>query len=221
MLSILKSPFTLWLKWLIDKLLWKFKNPSLKLEYLAWCKNSYFGKNVSLLKNSIVKNSKIGSMTYVGAFTNINNCKTGKFCSIGPGCRIGPGQHPTDTIVSTHPAFYSTNVYNRIGFTDKQCFEEYIEIIIGNDVWIGANVIIVDGVNIGDGAMIAAGAVVTKDVAPYAIIGGIPAKVLKYRFDEENIDYLLKIKWWDRDFSWMKKNQKQFLDIESFKKNIK
>jgi len=220
MLSILKSPITFWLKWVIDKISWKFKNPSLKLEYLAWCKNSKFGVNVSLLKNSIVKNSEIDNMTYVGANTNINNSKIGKFCSIGPGCRIGPGQHPTDTFVSTHPAFYSTNIYNRIGFADKQYFEEYKKIYIGNDVWLGANVIIVDGINIGDGAMVAAGAIVTKDVPPYAIVGGIPAKILKYRFEDEEIKFLLKEKWWNRDFSWMKNNQKLFLDIKSYIKNI-
>ena len=70
---------------------------------------------------------------------------------------------------------------------------------IGNDVWIGLNATILDGVTIGDGAIVAAGAVVTKDVPPYAVVAGVPAKIIKYRFTESQIDFLLKFRWWEKD----------------------
>ena len=87
---------------------------------------------------------------------------------------------------------------------------------IGNDVWIGLNATILDGVTIGDGAIVAAGAVVTKDVPPYAVVGGVPAKIIKYRFTESQIDFLLKFRWWEKDRKWIQQNYKRFQDIESF-----
>ena len=87
---------------------------------------------------------------------------------------------------------------------------------IGNDVWIGLNATILDGVTIGDGAIVAAGAVVTKDVPPYAVVAGVPAKIIKYRFTESQIDFLLKFRWWEKDRKWIQQNYKRFQDIESF-----
>ena len=102
-------------------------------------------------------------------------------------------------------------------FVDQKYFEEEEKTVhIGNDVWIGSNVIVVDGVTIGDGAIIAAGAVVTKDVPPYAIFGGIPAKLIRYRFDEQKIDFMLKFKWWDKEEKWLRKNVKDFHNIDKF-----
>ena len=93
--------------------------------------------------------------------------------------------------------------------------------MIGNDVWIGSNVIIMSGVRIGDGAVIAAGAIVTKNVEPYSIVGGVPAKTIRRRFEENQIEYLRKIEWWNRSEDWIKKNAASFTDIEYFIKNIK
>lgn len=92
--------------------------------------------------------------------------------------------------------------------------------IIGNDVWIGANAIILQGVTIGDGAIIAAGAVVTKDVPPYAIVGGVPAKVIKYRFSDEVILKLLQIKWWDKPEEWIIQKLEKFTDVSGFVKFV-
>ncbi|EPZ37468.1 transferase hexapeptide repeat containing protein [Anoxybacillus ayderensis] len=91
---------------------------------------------------------------------------------------------------------------------------------IGNDVWIGANSIVLDGVKIGDGAIVAAGAVVTKDVPDYAIVGGVPARVIRYRFNEEIIKQLKVIKWWDIDLNNLKNYENQFEDIELFLNHI-
>lgn len=90
------------------------------------------------------------------------------------------------------------------------------EVIIGNDVWIGQSVLIKPGVVIGDGAIIGAGAVVTKNVAPYAIVVGVPAQIIKYRFSDEQIKKLLNIKWWDKDKEWIEEKAYLFSDVDAF-----
>ena len=88
---------------------------------------------------------------------------------------------------------------------------------IGNDCWIGQHVFIVGGVTIGDGAVVYAGAVVTKDVPPYAIVGGVPARIIRYRYDQETIDWLLRIKWWEHDIEWFEENWELLNDINKLK----
>lgn len=118
----------------------------------------------------------------------------GAFTSIADGVTISLGNHPTH-LVSTHPAFY----LSEFGLSAKNTPDiaaKNEKIIIGHDVWIGRDVTLLTGVTIGTGAVIAAGAVVTKDVPPYAIVGGVPARVIRYRFDEETIQRLLESRWW-------------------------
>ena len=138
----------------------------------------------------------------------IYNATIGKFSSIASFVKIGLGIHPTKDFVSTHYAFYSNKKKLTKTFSDKNYIEENKNVSIGNDVWIGANAIILDGITISDGAIIGAGAVVTKDVPPYAIVGGVPAKIIRYRFDEDTIKKLLEISWWDFPITWLEKNYK-------------
>ena len=109
--------------------------------------------------NARLINCHLGRLSYVGLHTFIANTDIGSFCSIGPGTRIGPSFHPTNWI-STHPAFYSTSMQAGCTFVQERKFMDYKRTTIGNDVWIGAHVVVQDGVRIGDGAIIAAGAVV-------------------------------------------------------------
>lgn len=138
----------------------------------------------------------IGSYTYIAAQAAMSMATIGRFCSIGPDLICGQGDHPTD-FVSTSPVFFSKEKQCGLSFTDKNLFEERKPIQIGNDVWIGARVFIRDGVKIGNGAIIAAGTVVVKNVPDYAIVGGVPAKLIRYRFSEEIITELLKLRWWE------------------------
>lgn len=154
-----------------------------------------FGAYVCIYGTSWLMNSHIGRFTYV-VDARISHCDIGQFCSIGPGSMVGGlGKHPTNRI-STHPLFYSSFGQVKLKFLNTFPIDELPRTTVGNDVWIGARAIILDGVCIGDGAIIAAGAVVTRDVPPYAIVGGVPAKIIKYRLPEEVIEKLIKTKWW-------------------------
>lgn len=147
-----------------------------------------------------VYGSTVGRYSYMGYDCEVINTHIGSFCSLASGIHIGLAEHPTSWI-STSPVFQ--NVKNS---SVKKKFAhiplpESKRTTIGHDVWIGTNAIIKKGVHIGIGAVIASGAVVTKDVEPYAIVGGCPAKLIRYRFDNDMIEKLLSSKWWEKDDS--------------------
>ncbi|CAL2060696.1 CatB-related O-acetyltransferase [Tenacibaculum platacis] len=198
----------------------KKEYPTLKLSGKVVIKNSTFGSYNYVLEAKVF-NSSLNDFSYIASQSYINNCKIGKFTCIGPNVKIGLGEHPTKEFISIHPVFYSKAAQLGFTFSDGNYFEEFQNTIIGNDVWIGANVIIKGGVTIGDGAVIASGAIVTKDVEPYSIYGGVPAKFLKLRFSKEEIEKLELLRWWDKDFDWLKENYKHFHSVTNINKMIK
>lgn len=191
-------------------------------------RNTLFEGNNAIFNRTIINNSHIGFATYIANNCTIKSTKIGRYCAIGDNVRTMLGIHPSKDFVSIHPAFFSTSKQSGFTFTDKQLFEEHkytdqqnkYVVEIGNDVWIGNNVMIMDGVTIGDGAIIAGGAIVTKNVKPYEIVGGIPAKFIKKRFSDQDIKYLLDLKWWNWKKSEIEKYSSFFIDIKQLKKEL-
>ncbi|WP_184544959.1 CatB-related O-acetyltransferase [Mucilaginibacter sp. FT3.2] len=182
--------------------------------------NCNIANQTSIGANCYLYKTSISDFTYLAVNVSVMNTVIGKFCSIAQGVSICTGRHPSSTFVSTHPAFFSPHAQCGITFATESHFKEMGQTTIGNDVWIGTNAIIMDDIIIGDGAIIGAGAIVTKNVPPYAIVAGNPAKLLRYRFEKNEIDFLLAYKWWEKDPSWIKENYKHFHDIKSFMKNF-
>ncbi|WP_257014128.1 CatB-related O-acetyltransferase [Winogradskyella undariae] len=162
-----------------------------------------------------LNNSSIGDYSYVAPNSIINRTEIGKFCSIGPNLISGWGKHPIDGI-STSPMFYSTEKQNGFTLTNENKVEEVSSIFIGNDVFIGMNVTILDGVSIGHGAVIGAGAVVSKDIPAYAVAIGNPIRIIKYRFEESEIEKLLNTEWWNWEEEKLKKVESNFFDLNTF-----
>lgn len=158
---------------------------------------------------------QLGDYSYVAKNCNISHCVIGKFCSIGPNFCCGLGIHPTNGI-STAPMFYSTAKQNGTTLCTENKIEESKQTVIGNDVFIGANVTVLDGVHIADGAVIGAGAVVVDDIPPYAVAVGVPAKVVKYRFDDVTIKALLEKQWWNGKDEELKQVERDFSNVERF-----
>ena len=180
-------------------------------EYCHW------GDHVYVDRFCVLHHAYLGEYSYVGYGSTLNMCEIGKFCSISSGVKIGLGNHPTH-FVSTSPIFYSSS--NSLGtrWVDETAkyFTETKMTVIGNDVWIGANALIMDGVSIADGSIVAAGAVVTRDVEPYTIVGGVPAKAIHQQFSTEVIADLLIIRWWDWDTMLIQQRALEFHDVAAF-----
>lgn len=180
------------------------------------CGKNYIGKKVYL------NNTEVGYGSYINDNGNFTNTQIGKYTSIGTGCCSVIGRHPIEKQVAMHPAFYSKDASMGFSYTKTTTFEEFqflsskdhIQIVIGNDVWIGNDVRILEGVTIGDGAVVGTGAVVTKNLEPYSINVGIPAKPIKYRFSKDKIDKLLANPWWEKSEEFMKEHIQEFSDIE-------
>lgn len=200
----------------LDKL--KSKYPTCNFREGSIITNSSFGEYVTILANSKIINSEIQNHSYIGANSCINNVSIGRYCSFGPDIKAGLGPHPTKDFVSTYPAFYSPdNDGCAKQFHTNRIFDDSIpKTHIGHDVWLGANVIIPGGVRIQTGSVIAAGSVVVKDVEPYSVIGGNPAKLIRYRFSENVIEKLIQSKWWEWPQSMIKENIDRFSNIDEF-----
>jgi acetyltransferase-like isoleucine patch superfamily enzyme len=196
--------------------IYKFKYPGVVIGKNTIIGGSFnHGNGVFVCPSVFLFNVEIAGFSYVGESSKVQNARIGKFCSIAPEVRIGLGRHPTH-FVSSYPGFYSPKASATINFGATHEFQEYLPVTIGNDVYIGSRSLIMDGIEIGDGAVVAAGAVVTKDVPPYAIVGGVPAKVLKYRFQQDTVSKLLKMKWWEWEEKTLHHRAKEFGSIDGF-----
>jgi len=164
---------------------------------------------------------KMGYGSYISEDCAIYG-NVGRFCSIAPNVRCSTGTHPIGKpFLSCHPMFFSTRCQNGFTFADKNYFDEKAKpVSIGSDCWIGTNAFLCDEVKIGDGAVVYAGAVVTKDVPPYAVVAGVPARVIKYRYDEETIRFLLEDRWFDKPISWIQEHWNLFHNIEAYTKYV-
>lgn len=166
---------------------------------------SYIDRKAQIYRFAKFINSSIGRFSYIGIGTWVINSEIGQFCSIASNVHIGLESHTIENI-STSPIFTECKNALKKEWIKKDLYKSSKRTIIGNDVWIGYGVLIKAGITIGDGAIVGAGAVVTKNIPPYAIVGGIPAKIIRFRFPIEIINKLLAIKWWNRNLNVIKDN---------------
>jgi acetyltransferase-like isoleucine patch superfamily enzyme len=158
--------------------------------------------------------SNMGKHSFCGYECDIFHADIGSFVSIANGVVLGGGRHPMEW-VGMSPVFYEGRDSVKAKFaTHKR--RPIQRVNVGHDVWIGRSAIVLPGVTIGDGAVVGAGAVVTKDVAPYAIVAGNPARLIKYRFDQSTIERLQRLKWWDLDEERLHELGPFVADVEKF-----
>ncbi len=180
-------------------------------------KNCDLGPYTELGDHCVLEETKLGAYSYCFGSNDIIYAEIGKFASIATGVRINPVQHPHRIRAASHHFTYRCAHY---GFgPDDHDFIEWrrqTRVTVGNDVWMGHNAIVMGGVNVGDGAVIAAGAVVTHDVAPYEIVGGVPAVHIGWRYDEDTIAAMLRIKWWNWSHEELAARVRDFDDVADF-----
>lgn len=178
----------------------QFKKAVHRIARIIVCKKGIYGKiegkgNKFTKGVFIEEEACIGKYNYFGPYTMINNAIIKNYCSIGPGVKVGQGKHSIDYITT----------YQKISGSLTGHSLDTKPTIIGNDVWCGANAVIMQGVEIGDGAVIGANAVVTHDIPAYGIAVGVPAKVIKFRFEEEKIRTIKNSKWYEYDIEEAKR----------------
>ncbi len=172
---------------------------------------NFLGRNTSFV------NGKLGRGSYINRDGDFTDTEIGRYTSIGAGVSTVVGRHPIKDQVAMHPAFTDPAETFGFSFAKEKTFKgEVGNIKIGNDVWIGNHVKIMDGVTIGDGAVVGAGALVVKDTPPYSICAGVPARVIRYRFDEETVKRLEELKWWENSDEWIRAHIDEFKDIKVF-----
>lgn len=180
-------------------------------------KNCTFGRYVELGDGCVAEETEIGDYTYLFGSNDVVYSAIGKFNSIATGVRINPVQHPMRERAASHHLTYRAAHYG-LGEDDPAIIDwrRNLRVTTGNDVWIGHNAVVMGGVAIGDGAVVAAGAVVTHDVAPYEIVGGVPARHMGWRYDEDTIAAMLRIRWWDWSHEKLKERLLDFNDVPTF-----
>ena len=181
----------------------------------SYVKNSALEGRNYLGRGTVIRNVRLGFGSYINNNGDFSDTTIGKYTSIGANVSTVIGRHPLSKQAAMHPAFTNPNKIFGFSYAENKTFMDTLgHIEIGNDVWIGNNVLIMDGVKIGDGAVVGTGALVTKDLPPYSINAGIPAKTKRYRFSPDQAEALLKLKWWDRGERWIRSNIDSFKDAD-------
>jgi phosphonate metabolism protein (transferase hexapeptide repeat family) len=190
-------------------------NPTIEEDVLL--ENATLGKYTQIQAHSVLHDVTVGDFSYCAGYNQIDYATIGKFCSIASFVRINPGNHPTFTRIAQHHFTYRSSLFG-FGEDDEAFFawrkRDWVR--IGHDVWIGHNATIMAGVTVGNGAVIGAGAIVTKDVEPYSIVAGVPAKKIKMRFPDGLIERIERAGWWDWDDETLRERLPDFRDIEAF-----
>lgn len=181
----------------------------------SYVKDSVLEGRNYLGRNTVIKNVKLGFGSYINNNGDLTDTAIGRYTSIGANVSTVIGKHPISGQAAMHPAFTNPKAIFGYTYTAKKTFEDTVgHIEIGNDVWIGNNVLIMDGVKIGDGAVVGTGAIVTSDLPPYSINMGIPAKTRRYRFESDQIEKLLKLRWWDKGEDWIRSHIDRFKNAD-------
>ena len=180
-------------------------------------KNCTFGAYVEVGDHCVVEETHLGDYTYLFGSNDVIYTEIGKFNSIATGVRINPVQHPAKIRAAAHHFTYRCSHYG-LGPDDDAliAWRRQNRVTTGHDVWIGHNAVIMGGVTLGDGCVVGAGAVVTHDVAPYEIVGGVPARHIGWRYGEEIIAALLRIRWWGWSHEELKERLRDFDDVAYF-----
>ena len=221
-----------WLNRLLLYLYHKRRNGKLvKFSHSSYVSHRSVFEGMNMIGDRASYYGKMGLGSYIGADTRLN-ADIGRFSSIGPNVKVVNATHPMkEPFVTTSPLFFSLDrgktPLGKI-FAKKQMIEEFryydkereIDIKIGNDCWIGEGVTFIGGTEVHDGGVVLAGAYVVKDIPPYAIVGGVPAKLIGYRYDEETIALLLKSKWWNNKEEWFVKNWELLCDMKKYKESL-
>lgn len=182
-----------------------------------------------IAKFTILNHVILGYGSYISENSALVHTSVGRYCAIGPNVHVITGRHPSRRFVSIHPSFYSTAKQAGFTYVQRNRFEESLYtdserelfVCIGSDVWIGDGASIMEGVSIADGTIIGAGAVVLKDTEPYSVYGGVPARLIRYRFNEEEIAFLLELRWWDKGAEWIESHAEYFDDIKRLKQFLR
>ncbi len=175
---------------LINQLLFAVRNKS-KVESNLVSRHSTIGKGCYVKPGAIITDCSLGNRVYVNSYAKLYKTDIASYCSLGPGCEIGANEHMIN-FVTTCELIYPKDVLKEIDDRNQT------RTVLAADVWVGAHAVVLKGVKVGVGAVIAAGAVVTKDVEPYTIVGGVPAKPLRKRFAADDVEKLMASRWWEK-----------------------